>query len=84
MDPFRIAIRCLIAYVYLLVVMRLAGKRALRHAHPFDFVLALILGDLVDDALWADVPIAQFVVATATLVFMKISLTAHKLRMRSA
>jgi uncharacterized membrane protein YcaP (DUF421 family) len=83
MDPLRIAVRCLIAYVYLLVVMRLAGKRVIRQAHPFDFVLALIVGDLVDDALWSEVPIAQFVVATATLVFMKLSLTAHKLRMRA-
>jgi uncharacterized membrane protein YcaP (DUF421 family) len=81
MDPLRIAVRCLITYFFLLIVMRLAGKRVLRHAHPFDFVLALILGDLVDDAVWAEVPVAQFVVATATLVFMKLSVTAHKLTM---
>jgi uncharacterized membrane protein YcaP (DUF421 family) len=84
MDPFRIGVRCLIAYVFLLVVMRLAGKRVVRHANAFDFVLALIVGDLVDDALWSEVPVAQFVVATATLIFMKLSLTAHKLRMGAA
>lgn len=84
MDPFRIAVRCLIAYIFLLVVMRLAGKRVVRHANAFDFVLALIVGDLVDDALWSEVPVAQFVVATATLIFMKFSLTAHKLRMGAA
>jgi uncharacterized membrane protein YcaP (DUF421 family) len=81
MDLLRIAVRCLITYIFLLVVMRLAGKRVVRHAESFDFVLALILGDLVDDALWSEVPVAQFVIATATLVFMKLSLTAHKLRM---
>jgi uncharacterized membrane protein YcaP (DUF421 family) len=84
MDPCRIGVRCLIAYVFLLVVMRLAGKRVVRHANAFDFVLALIVGDLVDDALWSEVPVAQFVVATATLIFMKLSLTAHKLRMGAA
>jgi uncharacterized membrane protein YcaP (DUF421 family) len=84
MDPSRIGVRCLIAYVFLLVVMRLAGKRVVRHANAFDFVLALIVGDLVDDALWSEVPVAQFVVATATLIFMKLSLTAHKLRMGAA
>jgi uncharacterized membrane protein YcaP (DUF421 family) len=80
MDPLRIVIRCLIAYVLLLTMLRLAGKRTVRHSHAFDFVLALILGDLIDDALWAEVPIAQFVVATATLVLMKLSVTVHKLR----
>jgi uncharacterized membrane protein YcaP (DUF421 family) len=82
MDPFRIAVRCLVAYVFLLVVTRLAGKRFVRHTHTFDFVLALIVGDLVDDALWSEVSVAEFVVAAATLVFMKLSLTAHKLRMK--
>jgi uncharacterized membrane protein YcaP (DUF421 family) len=78
MDPLRIAVRCVLAYVFLLVVLRLAGKQTVRHATTFDFVLALVLGDLIDDALWAEVPVAQFVVATTTLVLLKLAATLHK------
>jgi uncharacterized membrane protein YcaP (DUF421 family) len=78
MDPLRIAIRCVLAYVFLLVLLRLASKQTLRQGTTFDFVLALVLGDLIDDALWAEVPIAQFVVATTTLVLLKLVATLHK------
>jgi uncharacterized membrane protein YcaP (DUF421 family) len=72
MDPLRIATRALIAYVYLLFLLRLSGKRAVRHGTTFDFVLALVLGDLVDDAIWREVPLSQFIVATCTLVGTKL------------
>ncbi|HET7710762.1 MAG TPA: YetF domain-containing protein [Thermoanaerobaculia bacterium] len=68
MDLWRIAVRAIVAYVYLLVTTRAAGKRVVVQATPFDFVASLILGDLIDDALWAEVPIAQFATAVATLL----------------
>jgi uncharacterized membrane protein YcaP (DUF421 family) len=77
-DPFRIAIRCLAAYVVLLVLLRRAGSRTIRQGTAFDFVLSLTIGDLVDDAIWAEVPLAQFVVAAATLLVAKTMLTWHK------
>jgi hypothetical protein len=33
---------------------------------------------MIDDALWAEVPFAQFVVATSTLVLMKLLSVAGK------
>ncbi len=63
-----IAIRALFAYVFLLLLIRLKGKHAVAEATAFDFVLALILGDMIDDLFWGDVPASQFVVATGTLV----------------
>jgi uncharacterized membrane protein YcaP (DUF421 family) len=80
MDPVRIAIRAILTYVYLLVLLRLAGKRTLRQANAFDFVLALIVGDLTDDVLWAEVPMAQFIVAAATLVLAKLAVTLSVFR----
>jgi uncharacterized membrane protein YcaP (DUF421 family) len=79
MDPSRIAVRAVAAFVFLLILLRLAGKRAVAQGTPFDFVLALILGDLVDDLLWAEVPASQFVVAAGTLglVHTLISLASH-------
>lgn len=46
---------------------RLSGKRAVKQASVFDFTMALALGDLIDDVLWAEVAAAQFVTAAAVL-----------------
>ena len=67
MDPLRIVTRAAFAYVVLLVLMRWTGKRTVAHSSPFDFAVALIIGDLVDDAIWADVAITQFLVAATSL-----------------
>lgn len=67
MELWRIAVRALIAYAYLLAMTRLSGKRVVRQATPFDFVIALIVGDLIDDALWAEVSVAKFAGATGSI-----------------
>ena len=72
MDLWRIAVRALVAYIYLLTVTRATGKRVVSQATPFDFVVSLILGDLIDDALWAEVSTAKFAVGTATICFCDI------------
>jgi uncharacterized membrane protein YcaP (DUF421 family) len=68
-----------VAYLFLLLLLRIAGKRTIKQGSPFDFVLALIIGDLVDDAIWAEVAISQFVVAAATLLLMKLVMTLRRL-----
>jgi uncharacterized membrane protein YcaP (DUF421 family) len=80
MDPLRIAVRAALTFVFLLALMRTAGKRAIRHGTTFDVVLAMVIGDLVDDALWSEVPMAQFIVAASTLVLTKLSLTFYKVQ----
>ncbi|HJQ71129.1 MAG TPA: YetF domain-containing protein [Blastocatellia bacterium] len=73
MELHKIALRALFAYIFLLVLLRVSGKRTVAQGTSFDFVLALILGDMIDDALWAEVPFSQFVVATSALVVMNIA-----------
>ena len=68
MDPGAIAVRCLVAFVVLMALLRLRGKSAIAEATSFDFVLALIVGDLFDDMFWAEVPVSQFLVAAGALV----------------
>jgi len=46
----------LFAYVFLLAILRASGKRTIAQGTTLDFVVALVLGDLIDDALWAEVP----------------------------
>jgi len=67
LDVSRVVVRAIVAYVYLLVLLRLSGKRTLRHASAFDFVLTLIVGDLADNAIWGEAPLAQFAAAAGTL-----------------
>jgi uncharacterized membrane protein YcaP (DUF421 family) len=68
MDPLRIVLRVVVVFVVLLVLVRMSGKRTVRQGSPFDFAIALILGDMVDDAIWAEVAASQFIVACGVLV----------------
>jgi uncharacterized membrane protein YcaP (DUF421 family) len=72
MELYKILLRVVFAYIFILILLRLSGKREVAQATGFDFVLALILGDLFDDLFWAEVPASQFVVAAGTLVFLQV------------
>ena len=68
MDPIRIAVRVVLAYAWLRLMMRVSGNRTIGQCDVSSFVLALIIGDLFDDFFWTEVGAAQFVVAVATLL----------------
>jgi uncharacterized membrane protein YcaP (DUF421 family) len=67
MDLSHIAVRAVVAYVYLLLMTRMSGKRVVSQATPFDLLVSLIVGDLIDDGLWAEIPVAKFAVAVGTI-----------------
>ena len=67
MNPAAIAVRAIFTYAALLVLVRMSGKVAVRNASTFDFVVALIVGDMVDDAIWAEVGAMQFVAGACSL-----------------
>ncbi|HYC55511.1 MAG TPA: YetF domain-containing protein [Candidatus Binatia bacterium] len=66
-------VRAAFGYVFLLVLLRLAGKRVLTEGRALDLVVAVILGDLVDDLFFAEVSGAQFAVAAATLIALEVT-----------
>lgn len=72
MDPARIAVRAIVAYAYLLFTTRATGKRVVSQATPVDLIVSLIIGDLVDDLLWAEVSLAKFAVAVAAIVLTEV------------
>jgi uncharacterized membrane protein YcaP (DUF421 family) len=74
MDLWRIAARVLFAYLMLQAMLRVAGKRTVTQASPFEFTLSLILGDMVDDMMWAEVDASVFVVAVSVLMVVHLSL----------
>lgn len=74
MELHHIAIRVLFTYLFLYLIIRLSGKQTVGQGHTFDFVMAIILGDLIDDVLWAEVPVSQFITAVCTLIVMQIGI----------
>jgi uncharacterized membrane protein YcaP (DUF421 family) len=80
MDPLRIAVRAVFAYLMLLALVRASGKGTVKQGNPFDFTVAVILGDMVDDALWAEVALSQFVIACGTLVVVHVFMDIVRFR----
>ncbi|MBK5259240.1 MAG: DUF421 domain-containing protein [Thermoanaerobaculia bacterium] len=82
MTLARIAIRALVAYIYLLTLTRTSGKRVISEATPFDMLVSLIIGDLIDDALWAEVSAAKFAAAAGSICVIDILVTIGSRRSR--
>jgi uncharacterized membrane protein YcaP (DUF421 family) len=72
LDPLRIVVRVVVAYVVILALIRVTGKTTVKHATPFDFVVALVTGDLVDDAIWAEVELGVFLAAAGALFLVHV------------
>lgn len=53
------AARGLLVYVAMLVVIRLLGKRTVGNFTAFDLLVALMLGEVVDEIIYGDVTLAQ-------------------------
>jgi uncharacterized membrane protein YcaP (DUF421 family) len=57
------AARALAVYVLMLAVIRLLGKRTVGNFAAFDLLVALMLGEVVDEVIYGDVSFAQGAVA---------------------
>lgn len=79
-DLIAIAVRISVMYLYALALIRFSGKRSLGNLSAHDFLVALMLGDLFDDIIWADVPLANGLVAAAVLVAVDVLLGVAELR----
>ena len=61
------ALRASVIYVFLLVVVRMLGKRTVGSATAFDFMVALILSEVVDEPIYGDVPLVQGMLVIAVV-----------------
>ena len=68
MDLGRIAVRAIVAYLYLLFTTRATGKRVVSQSTPIDLMVSLVIGDLLDDALWGEVSMVKFGAAVGTII----------------
>lgn len=87
MDPHELlmtAVRGLAVYVLVLAVIRVLGKRTVGNFTAFDLLVALMLGEVVDEMIYGDVNFAQGAVAILVIAGAKyatawISYTSPKL-----
>jgi uncharacterized membrane protein YcaP (DUF421 family) len=63
-----IVLRAAITYAYLLSIVRVGGKRTIGEGTSFDFIVALVVGDIPDDIIWGEVPLLQGFVAMGTVM----------------
>ena len=75
LDITGIILRASIMYLFALVLVRISGKQALGQLTAMDFVITLIIGDLFDDIIWAEVLVAQGIVAFTVIVFAHMLVT---------
>src|SRR5688572_24282922 len=78
------AARGLLVYVVMLIVIRILGKRTVGNFTAFDLLVALMLGEVVDEIIYGDVSIAQglvaiVVVGSAKYVTAWITYASHRL-----
>src|SRR5438477_5746100 len=54
LPVFEKVLRPVLVYVFLIIVLRLAGKRELAQLNPFDFVVLITLSNTVQNAIIGD------------------------------
>jgi len=74
-----VVIRALAIYIFLLIVIRFAGKRSLAQMTTFDFILLLILSEATQQALiGSDYSLTKAFLVILTLVMAEIVLSLIK------
>lgn len=66
-DLLLTAGRASLVYVFVLLVIRLLGKRSVGQFGAFDLLVALMLGEVVDEIVFGDVSLAKGFVAIAVI-----------------
>jgi uncharacterized membrane protein YcaP (DUF421 family) len=77
-----ILLRIVITYLYLLVIIRLSGKRTIAEGTAFDLIVALIVGDMPDGIIWGELPLAQGIVGLGTIMaahLLVVHAAAHRI-----
>ena len=79
-----IFLRTFAVYLFLLLILRLAGKRSLSDVSTFDFVLLLIIGEATQNALiGTDYSVVNGMAVIVTLVMLDLGLSMLKRRFKS-
>jgi uncharacterized membrane protein YcaP (DUF421 family) len=82
-DLAGILLRASVIYLFMLLMLRLTGKRSIDTLSPMDFILGLVLGDTVDDLLWNEITMADGLTAIVTVLGLHVLLALATSRSRA-
>jgi uncharacterized membrane protein YcaP (DUF421 family) len=75
-----IALRTAFAYVFLLALTRISGKRLVLQASSLDLVVALVLSDMFDNLFYGQITLAVFTVSVSFLLFLHVAIAVGCLK----
>jgi len=76
------ALRSFVVYAFLIVVLRIFGKRELAQLNPFDFVIFLTLSNAVQNAIIGNDDSSLFGGVVGAFMLMAVNFAANALRVR--
>src|SRR4051794_11261542 len=80
-----IALRSIVLYAFIVLVMRVIGRRELSSMTPFDLVLVIILGDAVQQGLTQDdYSVTGAIIAVSTIASLQVFTSYLSFRSRRA
>lgn len=62
--------RTVVVYVFVLIVVRLLGKRTVGDITPFDLIVAFIISEVVDEPIFGDVSLVQGLLPIAVVAVL--------------
>jgi uncharacterized membrane protein YcaP (DUF421 family) len=67
-----IVIRATIAYAFILLLMRIAGRRELSSLEPFDLIMLVVIGDLIQQGVTQnDFSVTGLILAAGTIAVLQ-------------
>jgi uncharacterized membrane protein YcaP (DUF421 family) len=80
-----IAIRAIVLYVFVFVLMRIVGRRELSNLQPFDLVLLIIIGDALQQGLTqSDYSMTGAFIAVGTFALLQVGTSYLNFRVRKS
>lgn len=69
-----VVVRAAVAYIFIVLLTRITGRRELASLEPFDLVLLVVLGDLVQQGVTqSDYSVVGLLLAGGTIAVMQVS-----------
>ncbi|UJF30757.1 DUF421 domain-containing protein [Kaistella sp. 97-N-M2] len=77
----RITVTTILAYIVVIIMLRISGKRTLAKMNAFDFIVTIALGSILSSLILSkDTPLAEGLLAIALLIALQYCFTYISLR----
>jgi uncharacterized membrane protein YcaP (DUF421 family) len=78
-----IVLRAAVAFAFIFFLTRIVGRRELSSLEPFDLIMLIVLGDLVQQGVTqSDYSVTGLVLAAGTIAFMQVGVSYLNYRFR--